>query len=159
MIWARGRQFYPYILEMSRFNQSLDLINELSVQELRQLNRDQLLFIVSGLTGEEIREFMFAKNTKIFGGINGYVDNFLSTGTINKIKAMNGQAKISAKSGAIETLNKMLTYDELTDANRTKINDAISELNGYLETAPAAGGRRKNKTRRSKHTRRNRLKK
>jgi len=144
---------------MSRFNRSLELINELSVQELKQLNRDQLLFIVSGLTAEQIREFMFAKNTKIFGGINGYVDNFLSTGTINKIKAMNGQSKVTAKAGAIESLNKMLTYDELTVANRTRINDAISELNDYVESAPAAGGRRKNKTRKCKNTRRKFLKK
>jgi len=35
-------------------------------------------------------------------------------------------------------LNKMLTYDELTEANRAEINEAILQLTN--ETAPAAGG-------------------
>ena len=128
------------------FNAAMILVNKLSVEELSQLNRDQLLFIVRGLTSSEISDVMFAKNIKIFGGINGYVNNFLSTGTITKIKAMsNGLPKTKVIEGAIQSLNKMLTYDSLTDKNRIKINDAILQLSN--STAPAAGRYRRNKRR------------
>jgi predicted nucleic acid-binding OB-fold protein len=129
---------------------ALEIVNELSVEDLQALSRDQLLYIISGLTAEEAREFMFAKNIKIFGGINGYVENFLSTGTVMKMKTMpNEIERRIGIQGALNALNKMLTYDDLTEENRTRINEAILQLTN--ETAPAAGGyRRKNKSRKSK---------
>jgi len=132
---------------------ALEIVNELSVEHLRKLNREQLLYIINGLTGEEAREFMFAKNIKIFGGINGYVENFLSTGTVMRMKTMpNGMAKRSGIQGALNALNKMLTYDELTEANRAEINEAILQLTN--ETAPAAGGY-KRKSRKDRKGRKN----
>jgi hypothetical protein len=118
---------------------ALEIVNELSVEHLRKLNREQLLYIINGLTGEEAREFMFAKNIKIFGGINGYVENFLSTGTVITLKTIpNEIERRSSIQGALNALNKMLTYDELTETNRARINEAILQLTN--ETAPAAGG-------------------
>lgn len=135
---------------MSHFNNALQLVEELTVEELQKLNRDQLLFIASGLTKAEVSDFMFAKNMKIFGGINGYVDDFLSSGTIIKIKDMaEGLSKITIRDGALQTLNKMLTYKSLTDTNRVKINNAVAEL--QYASAPAAGGLRKKKSRTRKH--------
>ena len=129
-----------YSLEMSvNLQGALEIVNELSVEHLRKLNREQLLYIINGLTGEEAREFMFAKNIKIFGGINGYVENFLSTGTVITLKTIpNEIERRSSIQGALNALNKMLTYDELTETNRARINEAILQLTN--ETAPAAGG-------------------
>jgi hypothetical protein len=142
---------YLNSLEMPMtFQQAMDIVDGLSVEQLRELNREQLLFIINGLTGEEAREFMFAKNIKIFGGINGYVENFLSTGTVMRMKTIpNEIERRSSIQGALNALNKMLTYDDLTEENRTRINEAILQL--MNETAPAAGGyKRKNKSRKSK---------
>jgi len=131
----------------SKFDAVLELVEELSVEELRSLNYDDILYIVGGLSGDQVSEFMFLKNIKIFGGINGYVDNFLSTGTISKIRTMpEGLPKTNAKEGAIKSLNKMLTYANLTHANRVAIEGALLQLN-MTNVAPAAG-RRKRKTRR-----------
>ena len=128
------------------FQQAMDILDEFDADDLAQLSREQILYIIGGLNKSQIRKFMFAKNLKIFGGINGYAENFLSTGTVTRLKAMkNGTDKISSVEGALHTLRKMLTYDELTANNRAEIDEAILELTN--ETAPAAGGRRK-----SKHT-------
>ena len=138
------------------FENALRLVEELSADELTQLTADDLLYVVSGLTRTQSRDFMFAKNIKIFGGINGYVDNFLSSGTISKIKAMpDGLSKRTTTEGAIESLNKMLTYDELSSSNHEKINQAIIALTNAA--APAAGGYRR-KTRKHRN-RRNNIKK
>jgi hypothetical protein len=135
-------------------NTALAVVNLLSKDELLSLGDQELRYIVRNLNTEEIREFIFAKNIKIFGGINEYVENFFSSNTINKIKAMaNGGMKIISKSGAIKTMNKMLTYDELTPENRNTINMAILELNND-GTAPAAGGVRRKKNAKSKKSRR-----
>jgi hypothetical protein len=131
----------------SKFDAVLELVEELSVEELRSLNYDDILYIVGGLSGDQVSEFMFVKNIKIFGGINGYVDNFLSTGTIAKIRTMpEGLPKTTAKEGAIKSLNKMLTYPNLSDVHRVAIEGAIVKLN-MTNVAPATG-RRKRKTRR-----------
>lgn len=123
---------------------ALRLVNNLNVEALGNLNRDDLLFIASKLTALEFSEFTFIKNIKIFGGINGYVNDFLESGTITKIRNMpNDLSKIRIKEGAIETLNKMLTYADLTGENRTRINIAILQLSDAA--APAAGGSRKRK--------------
>jgi len=135
-------------------NTALTVINLLSKEELLSLGNQELRYIVRNLNTEEIREFIFAKNIKIFGGINQYVENFFSFNTINKIKAMpNGEMKIISKSGAVNTLNKMLTYDELTPENRDSINMAILQLNDE-GSAPAAGGVRRKKRAKSKKSRR-----
>jgi hypothetical protein len=121
------------------FQQAMDIVDGFDPEDLENLSQGQLLYIIGGLTGEEAREFMFAKNIKIFGGINGYVENFLSTGTVMRMKTIpNEIERRSGIQGALNALNKMLTYDELTEENRTRINEAILQLTN--ETAPAAGG-------------------
>ena len=129
---------------------ALNIINILSQEELLNLGNEELRYIVRNLNGEEISEFIFAKNIKIFGGINKYVENFFSSNTINKIKAMPaGEMKITTKNGAIKAMNKMLRYDELTPENRNTINMAILQLNNE-GSAPAAGGFRRKKKAKSK---------
>ena len=135
-------------------NTALAVVNLLSKDELLSLVDQELRYIVRNLNTEEISQFIFAKNIKIFGGINQYVENFFSSNTINKIKAMpNGEIKMISKSGAVKTMNKMLTYDELTPENRDSINMAILQLNDE-GSAPAAGGVRRKKKAKSKKSRR-----
>jgi len=134
---------------MTIFEDALQLIDELSVEDLRSLTKEQLMGIVSLLTPEEASNFIFAKNIKIFGGINGYVNDFFEKNTISRIKAMtNGVSKVRTISSTIDLLNKMLKPD-LTEENRTRINSAIAELR-EPSTAPAAGGYRKAKNKKSK---------
>jgi hypothetical protein len=117
---------------MSNLPVVLRLVNKLSVGQLRRLSHEDLLSIMGPLTGPERSDFMFAKNIKIFGGINGYVEDFLAS--VPRIQTMN-----AAKPGAIQTLNRMLTYGDLTSNNRTRINSALALLSG---AAAAAGGHR-----------------
>ena len=127
------------------FQQTMDLVNWFTAEDLEQLSSNQVSYIISGLTEPQILEFIFAKNIKIYGGINGYAEVFLSRGTITKMKGMpNGTARALTIQGALQSLHKILTYDELSEGNRAEINEAIIELTN--NTAPAAGGyRRKNK--------------
>jgi hypothetical protein len=128
---------------MTIFEDALQLIDELSVEDLRSLTKEQLMDIVSHLTPEQASDFIFAKNIKIFGGINGYVNDFFAKNTISKIKAMPNGVKVRTIASTIELLNKMLK-PELTEENRSRINNGIAELR-EPSTAPAAGGYRKAK--------------
>lgn len=133
-------------MQRPTFSEAMDLVDSWSGVELGQLSGDQIIFIASGLTRAEFSEFMFAKNVKVFGGINKYVANFLGTGTVAKIKAMpDVHTRTNAAGGAIQTLEKMLTYDDLTVANKGAVEAAIAELRGVVTNASvvatAAGGR------------------
>ena len=120
-------------MQRPTFSEAMDLVDSWSGVELGQLSRDQIIFIASGLTRAEFSEFMFAKNVKVFGGINKYVADFLGTGTVAKIKAMpDVLTRTNAAGGAIQTLEKMLTYDDLTVANKGAVEAAIAELRGLL---------------------------
>jgi len=139
---------------MTIFEDALQLIDELSVEDLRSLTKEELMDIVSLLTPAQASDFIFAKNIKIFGGINGYVNDFFAKDTISKIKAMPNAVKVRTIASTIELLNKMLKPD-LTEENRSRINHAIAELREPA-SAPAAGGYRKKKTRKSKKSKKTR---
>jgi hypothetical protein len=97
----------------------------------------------------EFLDFMFAKNIKIFGGINEYIHHFISHGTVGIIMNMpEGDVKEQSKVGAYIKLQKMLTYD-ITPETRTEVEAALEELQEMHEAAAAAGGgRRKGKSKR-----------
>lgn len=93
----------------------------------------------------EFLDFMFAKNIKIYGGIDEYIQHFISHGTIRIIMDMpEGNVKRNSKAGAFIKLQKMLTYD-ISPENRIEVEAAIEELQGRPEAAAAAGGRRRAK--------------
>lgn len=116
--------------------------------------------VVAGMTPDEITAFLFAKNVKLFGGINGYADNFFAKGTLERIAAMPaGSEKEWTKQGLRVMLERMLTYADLSAGNRSRIQGAIAGILGAA--APAAGGsRRRSRRRRSRRrsTRRRRQK-
>jgi hypothetical protein len=92
---------------------------------------------------------MFAKNIKIYGGIDIYINDFFAKGSVQTINTMEpGPAKDASIFGALITLRKMNEY-EITAENRERIKNALNILNGL--PAPAAGGKRK--TKKSKKTR------
>lgn len=134
----------------------LEALESSSVEDLRRIRHADLLRVSEILSEREFSDFMFAKNIKVFGGINNYVDDFFHKNTISKILAMSdGLGKSSYIKGCLITLNKMLKHDDLTHTNRTKITNAISQLshNSLAGSAPAAGGRRK-KSKSKRKTRR-----
>ena len=124
-------------------NEALAMVEESSVMELRQLNKEMLMAIAAALGPVHFQEFIFAKNIKVFGGINGYVDDFFAKNTINKVKTLPD----STKAGTIMMLKKMLTYGNITTANKNRVAAAIAELS---PASAAAAGSRKNRRSRTR---------
>ena len=115
---------------------ALAIIDALSVDDLMSLNKDELMFIVSGLNEEERSKFFIMKNIKIFGGINEYINDFLEKTQIAP------SATSSTLQGIRTVLHRISQYPGITQENKNRIQAAIQRtMNG---TAPAAGGRRKN---------------
>lgn len=131
--------------------EALELINEVSAQDLKTLTREELMFIVHGMNGEEVGRFFLEKNVKVFGGIDGYVSDFLDKTNIN---SMNSKGKTGAKA----ILNKMLAYPGISEASKKRVQEALAKTE--YQTAPAAGGKRKStsKTRKTRGLKRTRVK-
>ena len=117
---------------------ALHLLDDLTVDELKRMNSEQLTFITKDLDGEEKLTFFFKKNVKIFGGINGYVDDFFRK---VKVKELTRAQQL----GALEFLKKMKETAGLTDDNKRRVSHAISVIEGQ-NSAPSAGGGKGRKT-------------
>ena len=129
---------------MTNYERILQFVEESSVHELRSLTRHELTAISGFLSPTQFQNFMFAKNVKIFGGINGYVNDMFDKDTVERVFNMpNGNSKTSAVRGLQHSLEKMLTYNDLTETNRGRVQNAILLLSGAA--APAAGGMRARK--------------
>jgi len=132
---------------MFTLEELLEGIRTTSPDNLRVLRGEDFTLLTEGLEPEEIAEFMFAKNLRIFGGINQYIDNFLGTGSIERAKGMrNGNSKIRTIIGMNELMERMKAHPDITEENRARLVSALSELNN--SSAPAAGGRKSRKKRR-----------
>lgn len=107
-------------IKIEEENALLDLVDTLSIDELREMGRDTLMDIMNTLQFPiNMQTFFFAKNIKIFGGINPYVNDFLP-----KIQSMNQRERL----GAILLLHKMLNHPNLTHDNRIRILSVIEEI-------------------------------
>lgn len=115
-------------------------IAERTPQQLSQMTRDDIIRIAGTLTKDEFKTFLFEKNVKLFGGINPYVEDFLA-------KINTGVPK-DAMVGFIAMLNTMDAYPGLSEENKVKVNNRIKLLK--MLTAPAAGGTRKNRKRKTR---------
>jgi hypothetical protein len=113
--------------------EALEIVNDWTAEELKTLNKNDYAMIMDGMTQDEIGRFFMEKNVKVFGGIDGYVNDFLNK--VN-LQAMNEQGK----GGARILLNKMLLYPGISEGSRKRIQAALASIN--YESAPAAGGRR-----------------
>ena len=119
----------------------LDIVENTSAEDILSIPQSEFVKISNILSPEEFSEFMFAKNIKIFGGVNNYANDYFDKNTISKILAMSSLGKSSYREACMKTLNKMLSHPDLNDENRTRINNAIIQLGS--QAAPAAGGRSK----------------
>jgi hypothetical protein len=116
---------------------ALDIVEDTDVELLRQLPIEVIQQISQLLTPDEYKEFLFAKNVKIFGGINEYANDIFDKGTIEKVKSK--PAKVGLALAAI--LTKILGEPGLTDDNKRRVSQAIRDLNqSPTASAPAAGG-------------------
>jgi hypothetical protein len=124
---------------------ALELVNEMTTEELKSLSHGDLIFIIDGMNEQEVGRFFMEKNVKVFGGIDGYVNDFLDKVNLITMDHL-------GKNGARVMLKKMLLYPGLSEASKKRIENALASINHA--TAPAAGGKRKahgkRKTRRSK---------
>lgn len=129
-------------------NDALEFVAVSSKDKLRKMTREELILISSILPPEDFQEFIIAKNVKICGGINKYVNDFFAKDTINKIINMqNVQIRSISIDGAILTLNKMLMYEDLqkdppevvNEKNRNRITEALDIITP-MAAAAATGG-------------------
>ena len=107
-----------------------------------ELSREDLQTIARSVSPEDFKKFMIAKNIKIFGGVNGYIDDIFSKNTIQRSLAItNSGQRRSTIQGLIGLLLTLKNHPDSTPEKRARIDAAIMELNQL--PAPAAGGRKK----------------
>jgi len=129
-------------METAEFDELLEVIRTTSPEELHAIfsDADTVSQLLSGMTPKQMTQVMVAKNVKLFGGINQYVEDFLIKG-VPRITAMEeGPAKESIKNGQRLYVETMLTYDDLSAENKEKLE---ASLHSTLAAAPSAGGKRK----------------
>ena len=114
--------------------QALQIVKNSRAEELRSLTRDELMFIVAGMNAEESQTFFFEKNVKVFGGVNGYVDDFFAKGTIEQMKSLPKSQRV----GAIALLTKMSTAARISQGNKERVDAAINLLSRNAYAAAAA---------------------
>jgi len=146
----------------------LNIVEEFTPDEL--VNNPMIPFIIFiardrlGELGrpEEFVDFVIAKNIKIFGGINQYVDDYFRPSPsrgINPIDYVlslpNDESKAATVMATSIFLRKLLAKAELSAANRLRIENAINRLNPNM-AAPAAGGARRGRSRRRRRSTRSR---
>jgi hypothetical protein len=119
-------------------------------ESLASMKRDDMMRLMAFMPDQQdFQKFMFAKNKRIFGGINGYVEDFLGKGTVDRILAMPaGPGRTSALTGAKRTLDEMKIDAGISEANKALVVAALARLEG------AQGGGRRRRSTRHRSTRR-----
>lgn len=129
-------------------NMLLTMIERLPADKVFELFADRgfLMTVRSGLTDEHFQTVMFAKNVKLFDGINGYVDDFLAK-VLPRLRAMSAAERAITKPGAISILNRMKAYAGIDEAHKAQVEEALSEIQGM------SGGRRRTRKHRTRRHR------
>jgi hypothetical protein len=107
-----------------RLADGLSIVEQASVTDLRSLTRDELQFILAGMNPEEVQTFLFAKNVKIFGGINGYINDFFRQETVGKTLQFPPIQRI----GTIAVLTTMSAYPGVTKKNKERVLRGLATL-------------------------------
>jgi len=149
----------------------LAIIESASPERLKEIfTPDAIQYIASRVTPTELIEILFAKNCKVFGGINGYINDLFAKNTVQQIQAMpEGIHREKTASAFLVYLWKMELHNETTRENHKRLKMAIRMLEACIDphvaaatriaaerqkatrtllksqAAPAAGGRRKAK--------------
>jgi hypothetical protein len=109
--------------------------------------------------GDQIMDYLLAKNIKIHGGINEYIAHFFNVGIdhIDDILSLpESDDRDMLIYSARTQLEKMLLQPAITAENRARVQAAINLLNPPHPgaAAPAAGGARRRRRRRQTRRRR-----
>lgn len=142
-----------------KLQEVLDIVSETSAADLAVLPQEILQYLVRDLTPADRLAFMFAKNIKVFGGINNYVNDFFAKGTLATILAMSSEKRAGMTASVLEYLNKMATYADLSGENRARVMDAVAQFSprsggGNTHRSSRRQRRRRHQRRRTHHRRR-----
>jgi len=141
-----------------------ELAMDATVQFVVQVARERLIELGRP---EEFADYIIAKNIKISGGINQYINHFFSESPAPGMDPIDyalslpfGERRAGIIDSTIIVLSKMLIQPGLTAENRARIEASINRLNPPLPgaAAGAAGGARRRSRRRSTRRRRHRSK-
>ena len=109
---------------------------------------------------EEFADYVIAKNIKISGGINNYINHFFSESPAYGMDPIEYALSLpigERRSDIIESttivLSKMLIQPDISAENRARVESAINRMNPPMAAA-AAGGARRRRSRRRRSTRR-----
>jgi hypothetical protein len=136
-----------------------ELAMDETVQFVVQVARNRLIELGRP---EEFADYIIAKNIKISGGINQYINHFFSESPAPGMDPIDyalslpfGERRAGIIESTIIVLSKMLIQPGLTAENRARIEAAIDRLNPPIPgaAAPAAGGSRQRRSRRRRSTR------
>ncbi len=119
------------------------LIATLTVNELRNQTNVSQIIAALGNNNDLIIHFLVSKNIKIFGGINQYANDYLE-------KLNTSVLRPEQKETARLTLEKMLSYEELSPENKDRIRTFIIQKINYAAATGAGKSRKKRKRRKSK---------
>ena len=160
----------------------LEFIESASPQEVAgEFTPEAIQYIANRVTPSQLIEILFAKNCKIFGGINGYINDVFAKNTVQKIQAMpEGIHREKTASAFLVYLWKMELQNETSAENHERLEEAIQILETCIDpqvaaatraaaekqkagrtllqgqSAPAAGGRRKREKKQKRLTRQRR---
>jgi hypothetical protein len=135
-----------------------------TVQFVVQVARNRLIELGRP---EEFADYIIAKNIKISGGLNQYINNFFSESPAPGMDPIDyalslpfGERRAGIIQSTIIVLSKMLIQPGLTAENRARIEASINRLNPPISgaAAGAAGGSRRSRRRRSTRRRKHRSK-
>jgi len=139
-----------------------ELAMDETVQFVVQVARSRLIELGRP---EEFADYIIAKNIKISGGINQYINNFFAESPAYGMDPIDYALSLpfgERRAGIIESttivLSKMLIQPDINAENRARIEAAIDRLNppNPGAAAPAAGGARRRAQRRRRSIRRRR---
>lgn len=134
-------------MPFSPVDELLRFIDSLTLEEIRSIPGAAWIPLVMSVPDPQDRQrVLFAKNVKVYGGINAYVDDFFTKDTINRIKAMPaGPGRAGAVDGAKISLQRMSEYDGISVANKSRV------LAGKAELENLSGGHRRGSRRSRAH--------
>ena len=140
MLVAQGRK--------AKIEEVIGWLNTKTAEELSGMERYKLVAIMTLLRDnpQDFQKFLLMKNIKLFGGVDVYVTDFLTTkNTIGRILAMPaGPSRRSAIDGAKVMLAELEIHSEISAEKKAEVTAALERLRG------AAGGRRSRRDRRTK---------